>query len=540
MSKPPSHALNDLSNTELKELVLGLLGEVAALKQIVAEQKQLIAEQRDEIARLKGLKGRPDIKASKPSGMERASQKKASWGGDGKRRGRGKKTLSRVMVEDRIIKAEVPVGSRFKGYEDFVIQDLVIQPAAIRLRRERWVTPDGRTVVAPLPDGIDGHFGPELRRFVLALYHQGQVTVARLVTLLDAIGIEISERQVVRSLINDQDRFIEEGRAILRTGLTNAAWVTVDDTGARHKAVNGFCTQIGNDRFAFFATTGSKSRRNFLELLRAGHGDYVVNAEALAYMRNRSLAGPVIRMLAEAGDKRFADQAAWQAHLERLGITDLKVTPDPVLIATEGALWGSVKAHGLLPDTVIVSDDAGQFNVGRHGLCWIHSERLVHKLDTFCDLHRAAQQRQRHLIWDFYDDLKTYCRSPSRQRRAALRVRFDRIFKRRTGFATLDRLLARLHANKAELLMVLDRPEIPLHTNGSENDIRAVVTKRKISGGTRSDRGRDCRDAFLSLLKTCDRHDISFWDYLGARLAAAGAKAVPYLPQLVGQRCPAA
>src|SRR5438128_7125234 len=108
--------------------------------------------------------------------MERAGQKKASWGGDGKRRGRGKKTLSRVMVEDRIIKAEVPVGSRFKGYEDFVIQDLVIQPAAIRLRRERWVTPDGPTVVAPLPDGIDGHFGPELRRFVLALYHQGQVT----------------------------------------------------------------------------------------------------------------------------------------------------------------------------------------------------------------------------------------------------------------------------------------------------------------------------------------------------------------------------
>ena len=78
-----------------------------------------------------------------------------------------------------------------------------------------------------------------------------------------------------------------------------------------------------------------------------------------------------------------------------------------------------------------------------------------------------------------------------------MRARFDRIFKRRTGFATLDRLLARLHANKAELLMVLDRPEIPLHTNGSENDIRCHVTKRKISGGTRSDTGRDCRDAFL-------------------------------------------
>ena len=80
-----------------------------------------------------------------------------------------------------------------------------------------------------------------------------------------------------------------------------------------------------------------------------------------------------------------------------------------------------------------------------------------------------------------------------------MRARFDRIFCRRTGFATLDRLLLRLHANKAELLAVLERPEIPLHTNGSERDIRCHVIKRKISGGTRSDAGRECRDAFLGL-----------------------------------------
>jgi hypothetical protein len=118
-----------------------------------------------------------------------------------------------------------------------------------------------------------------------------------------------------------------------------------------------------------------------------------------------------------------------------------------------------------------------------------------------------------------------------------LRTRFDRIFKRRTGFVMLDRLLARLHANKAELLLVLDRPEIPLHTNGSENDIRCQVTKRKISGGTRSDAGRDCRDAFLGLMKTCRKLGLSFWDYLGARLGTADAPAVPPLPDLVTARC---
>jgi hypothetical protein len=276
-------------------------------------------------------------------------------------------------------------------------------------------------------------------------------------------------------------------------------------------------------------------------LLRAGHTDYVINQAALDYMRGRALAGPVISQLATHRQTRFADQAAWQTHLDHLGISALQVAPDPVCIATEGALWGSILAHGLLREMVIVSDDAGQFDVGRHALCWVHAERLVHKLDTFTDLHRAAQQRVRALIWRFYADLKTYRAEPTARRRGELRARFDRIFRRRTGFATLDRLLQRLHANKPELLTVLDRPEIPLHswaakqTNGSERDIRLHVTKRKVSGGTRSVEGRDCRDAFLGLMRTAAKYGIAFWDYLGARLSIPGQPAIPYLPDLI--RC---
>jgi len=211
------------------------------------------------------------------------------------------------------------------------------------------------------------------------------------------------------------------------------------------------------------------------------------------------------------------------------------VTPDPAQIATEGVLWGSVQAHDFLRDTVIVSDDAGQFMVGHHALCWVHAERLVHKLDTFTDQQRTAQKHVRSLIWRFYADLKAYRSNPTSRRRQQLHARFDRIFCRRTGFASLDRLLARLHANKAELLAVLDRPEIPLHTNGSENDIRCHVTKRKVSGGTRSDVGRDCRDAFLGLAKTCAKLGVAFWDYLGSRLGISGQPLVPPLPELI--RC---
>jgi hypothetical protein len=536
---PPD--LDRVGLDELKRLLLEALAKISALTEAMSalSEKNAALSERNaalhaEVARLKGLKGPPTIK---PSGMEKASTPPAPRGKRG-RSGGGPGRMA--VVEDRLLAVAVPVGSRFKGYEIYEVQDLEIRSRVIRYRRERWLTPDGQTVIAPLPAGTTGHFGAELRRFVLSQYHQGQVTVARLVKQLHDFGLSISKRQVVRLLIAGQDRFVDEARAVLRAGLSSARWITVDDTGARHKAINGFCTQIGNAHFAWFGTTRSKSRLNFLELLRAGHEDYVINAEALAYMRGRNLAGSVITVLAGQGETHFADRAAWQAHLDHLGIPALDVTPDPVCIATEGALWGSIKAHDFLPTTAIVSDDAGQFDVGQHGLCWVHAERLVHKLETFTDLHRAAQQRIRDLIWRFYRDLKAYKADPSPQRRLALRARFDRIFKRRTEFATLDRLLARLHANKPELLLVLDRPDIPLHTNGSENDIRCQVTRRKISGGTRSDTGRDCRDAFSGLAKTCAKLGIAFWDYLGDRLAAPGHPEVPHLPDLVKHRCQSA
>lgn len=211
--------IDGLSPAALKALVLQLLSRVA-------EQERLIAALRDENARLKGLNGRPRIK---PSGMEPASEAQPP-GKRGKRR-RGKIT-PRVAIEDRVIKAQVPPGARFKGYESYVVQDVVLRAAVVRYRRERWITPDGTTVLAALPPGVVGHFGPELRRFVLTQHHQGQVTVPRLTAQLRGIGVSISKRQVMRLLISGQDRFLTEAGDVLRAGLETAAWISVDDTGA--------------------------------------------------------------------------------------------------------------------------------------------------------------------------------------------------------------------------------------------------------------------------------------------------------------------
>src|SRR5919106_1656998 len=438
-----------LSPEELGRLVAELLGEVVRLRDENAALKE-------EIARLKGLKGRPKLK---PSGMERASAGRAPRTQPPKRG----KTTKRVVHEERVLAITAPPGSRFKGYEDIVVQDLRLEARVIRYRRQRWLTPEGRTLVAPLPAGIQGHFGPELHRFVVLQHHQGQVTAERITAFLSSLGVTISKRQVVRLLTAKSAALVAEAQAVLRAGLETARWITVDDTGARHRARNGVTTQIGDHRFTAFATNFSKSRRNFLEILRAGHDDYVVNDDAFAYMHQHGLAGPVIALLAAHPIPRFAARPAWQAHLEALGITRLEVTPDPVKLATEGALWGSIRSHRLLEHTVIVSDDAGQFRIGQHALCWVH-------------------------------------------------------------------------ARKDELLLVLERPEIPLHTNGSENDLRAHVTKRKISGGTWSEAGRDARDACLGLMKTCPKQGLTFFDYLGARLGVPEAPLIPPLPDLVRAR----
>jgi len=427
----------------------------------------------------------------------------------------------------------LPEGAAFRCYEPYVVQELLIHNDNTRYLRARYDLPAGGSVLAPFPAGVlpveGGHFGANLVAYILDQYHQAQVTEPLLREQLWEYGIDISAGQLHRILTENKTHFHQEKDAVRAAGLASASYIGTDDTGARHQGKNGYCTVIGNDLFAYFESTACKSRLNFLHVLHGEHRTYAINEITQAYWEQQQLAATLVDQLMQ-GPQAFDGEPAWQARLTALGL----VNERHVRIATEGALLGGLVAAGVAPDLVVLSDGAPQFDVLLHASCWIHAERPLVKLVPHNDQHRAVIDQIRGQIWELYQELKAYRAQPAAAQRPVLEARFDALVEQRTGYPNIDKVLKEMRDHRADLLRVLARPEVPLHNNAMESDIREFVKRRKISGGTRNEAGRRCRDTFASLKKTCRKLGIRFWDYLHDRVRGLGR--IPRLAELLRQR----
>jgi hypothetical protein len=520
----------DIPDGQRSPIVDQLIDICSVQQEMILSLQEQVQILRDEIARLKNQKPKPDIK---PSSLENRPDKKSKKKKSGKRPGSAKKRKDLPIHETVDVKAEnVPEGSRFKGYDCFTVQDIVIRAHNIRYRLERWRTPSGDYVVGQLPNQVKGHFGSTLIGFILYQYYHAHVTQPLIWEQLLEFGIDISTGKINSVITEDNDAFHLEKDQILRTGLDVSRYVHVDDTGARHKGQNGYCTHIGNELFAWFKSTRYKSKVNFLTLLQAGGSDYLLNADAFGYMASYKFPQSKLAQIVSHKLTCFHTTEQWESFLKEMDI----VSDRHVRIATEAALLAGLLEHGINPDLVIISDDAGQFRVFLHALCWIHAERTLNKIVGFNDKQREAIEDTRTRFWDLYDQLKVFKQNPTEAKRMELSACFDKLFTTKTCSIILNLALKRIYNNKSELLLVLERPDIPLHNNLSERDIREYVKKRKISGSTRSDVGRRCRDTFTSLKKTCRKLDVSFWKYLLDRVI--GSHQIPLLEELICQKAP--
>ncbi len=501
-------------------------------------QKGKIEDLEAELRRLKKLPKRPKIEASKldeePAGKEQAaSGEKEKRPGSEKR----KKKKDLPIDEYRQVKVEgVAAGWRFCGYEPYVVQSIEVRRNNICYQREVYLTPEGERVVASLPWGVVGRdFGEELRRYVIQQYNECHVTQPLIHQHLTSLGVDISKGQVNNILTEDPiiEVFTQEMEEVFLAGVGASEELRTDDTSAPHQGRKEFCNCINTDFFTYFSSSSSKSRINFLQILQGPNKDYHINEEAISYCESQSLPAGYLELLRAHEGAMLADAETFECFLEQLKVTAVYAQRT----MEQGALIGSLVAHGFDPEKVIHSDGAGQFAVFCHALCWKHAERPLKKLH----IHNPAQQLQydskMDAFWQLYRKLKVFkTLSPGQQSRKkqALENRFDKLCQPVEGFAALNLVLEKLQRQKSKMLLVLDRPSTSLHNNASERDIREYAKRRKISGSTRSEKGRIARDTFTSLKKTCQKLEVSFWDYILDRLKYQGD--IPPLAEVLLQR----
>jgi hypothetical protein len=433
MKKLP--AVPEVPADEQTPWVVALLGIMEKLRETIQQQDEEIGRLKDEIALLKGEKARPNIK---PSRMEpdagRESVSAPAGDAAPKRPGSAKRSQTRERPMHREIKGPppaIPEGSKFRGYEPYVVQELVLEACNTRFLVECWQTPEGEYRRGERLAWGAGHFGPKVKATLLYLHHHGRMTQPLLKDMLNECGIDLSTGQIDALLSYGQDGFLQQKTARLPAGLAVSSAITGDDTGARHPGKNGYTTPIGNDVFAWFESTDQKSRVNFLRWLQVGRQDRQLPEDAYAYMAQQGWSAAIRGALADSAVRHFENDAAWQAHLAGLAIQEER----PVRMATEGLLVGHLLQDEHWKQLAIISDDAGQCAVPLllHGLCWVHAERTLHQLNPGSPLQQAVVERVRGEIWTRYQDLKADGLQPDDTQREDLAARFDTVFRQKTG-----------------------------------------------------------------------------------------------------------
>ena len=535
MTPIPEIDLNQIADENMRQLVRSLLNIIEELSADNGRLREDNQQLRDEINRFKGEHGKPNIKPGKPQ-QNHSSEKERGQ----PRRHQKKSKRSEIRIEREEVlavdRAHLPPDAVFKGYEDVVVQEIALHTDNILFRKERFYSAsEGKTYLAALPAGYAGAFGPNLRTQVLILYYACQMTEPKIRTWLEQLGIDISEGTISNMLIKGHTAFHEEEASSYDASLANCPWQHIDETGTRVNGENHYCHIVDSPLATHYQTTPTKSRLDVLKVLRNRRPVAFRNNDA-AWQLVKALRVPkyALRQLLGLCPNREYSAAFMSDWLDRR-LPKLS-NPHRVSILSSLAVAAYHASTGYPVVRLLLCDDAPQFQwvTEELALCWIHEGRHYKKLSPVVPAHQRAQKRFLQAFWRFYRTLNRYRDAPTPEKATWLGRYFDRLFGTRTGYADLDKLIARTQRHKTHLLMALTHPEIPLHNNPAELGARQRVRKRKISFGPRVAEGVKAWDTFMSLVETTRKLGVNFLDYILDRIMGTGN--IPSLPDLIVAR----
>jgi hypothetical protein len=493
--------LKKMKRNRLLQLIIDLKN---IIEELIYENKSLrdtVLRQQDEINHLKGEKGSPQIKPNNNGENEDSSRSEKK---PQKKKKRWKKSKKKQSVKIsrtqrcRIDKNILPDDARYKGTRTVVIQDITVAIDNIAFEIERYYSPSlGKTYEAQLPDSYSyGAFGPGIHSLILVLHYQGRIPQKRLHTLLTDMGVLISEGEIWEIMKKCGEDFLPEMNEAKEAALSQQDFQQIDDTSARIAGKNGYSITCCNDFFTAYDTGFSKNRLSALSALAGGKQlRFIINDTSILYLKEKlSAKSSVIDVLKKMKSDRVYNTDAFDQEI--INNPQLsKFGEYTIRYIKEGCAIAAYKAELLGPYTPkLVCDDAPQFKCLTQylQLCWVHEERHYKKLTPYIEDHREILNEFMDSFWNYYDKLKAYKKKPSLKMKKKLYQEFDTLFSHDTPYAPLKKIMKDTQMKKDALLLVLEFPEVPLHNNSCELDVREKVIQRKIRNCHRALAGQCC------------------------------------------------
>jgi hypothetical protein len=494
---------------------------------------------RDEINLLKGEQGKPNIPSSKKKQKVDISSENERKKQEPPKQKRSKAKKHKIEIDRTEIctvdQTDLPDDVEFKGYQRVVVQGILIKTDNVEYQKEVYYSPSqNKTYIGKLPIGVEGEFSPEIKSLVYTMKHVSNMSESNIHEFLENFGIHISPATISRILTKNNELFDQEKADIVLAGISSTRYQQIDDTCGRVNGQNHFVQILCNPFYTAYFTIPHKDRLSILKILQGSEiKNYNFNEEAFTLLENFRLTKNMIDQIRDMVFGQILDNEQMEQLLE-------KILPDPgkgknlrKRIMEAGAIAAYQQQTDYPIIQILLSDDARQFKLITkwQALCWVHDGRNYKRLHPIVPFHKEKLEKFLDRYWNYYGKLLEYKKNPSSQMAKILSAEFDKLFSTKTKYRALDERIAKTKANKAQLLLVLKYPELPLHNNDAELGARAQVRKRDVSLHTMTKDGTKANDTFMTIVQTAKKLGVSSYEYIHDRVSKSFC--MPSLSELI-------